>query len=1807
MRSLSRFFKRLAGRDRVPAESVLSSESGTELANRTMQGGDVVKGAVAERRENSLGLDLGGQRGWVPASRLGLGSGGVERGPYQVGHVLPVQVLGTNGDGSLDCDLVIKVGDELEGTVAEIRKTSLGVDIKGWRGWVSYKSLGLERNVEEAPYRKGDVLAVRVAGINPGQSFNCEPAIKVGDELPGTIKELRPDSLSLDVEGRRGWITADNLGLRAGEVEAGPYKQGHVLPVQVLGIDRDGVLDCKPVIKVGDVLEGTVAELRESSLGVDIKGWRGWVSHKSLGLERNVEEAPYRKGDVLAIRVAGINPGQSFDCKPAIKVGDELIGTVTEVRGSALRLSVEDQYITLPAGRLGLRDGVVEGGPYKLGDRMIVRVEKIHPDGTPVYAPHIKEGDLLIGKVAEFHSNSLGLDVDGRRVHLSARSLGLSDGEVGNSTHEIGDWMIVRVADVDGHGSLHCERHSSVDLSLGNAVTARIVAASNDGLTVDVDGVPGWIARSDLLLDSDAGVADLFRTGESINAAVRGVDEKNRRILLSVKRLLWDYAASNLHTVVSARVAESVDEDGLKVTVNDLPGLVPSRELFPGHADVTAALLEPGDTVAVFVMVGDRGKNGLNLSLRRAMPSWIGLLKEGAETKGFVVDVDAQSMSLKVSANGITQRISGVDLPPGAVADLESYVVGQAVDVYVQMIDSVAREVALSMRRKATPEELNSYEPGQPVKGILLLADEERGLAIDLEPVVGWVDWAEVPGAQRYPPFWNRRIGHTVFGHVATAEDGSVAVTLKQASIAARDLLTQGDVVVGRVTNYLDSDQGTGVFVGFTPNTVSGLVFSDQIPIEHRDNPRSVYQQGDSVSVEVTRVDRKNSRLRLSIVGAPRQRNKTRFGVGDVVSCVVSEVTEAGLQVTAKGANGFIRREELTCSVGDAPGDQVREGEQLEAVVIDHESSDGMPYLSIRRLAPDWLDRIAELQEGQEVRGVVVASHPESAYVDIGAVTARIRCDEQSLSPDSEMRLKADDEITAVITRIGDGSGDEPPNVGLSMRQADPSYADAISEVDNSIVDGIVAWVEQNGIGVDIGPVTGFVPRNELPVAQGKTLSNVYKPGDTVRVKVSWVDPDKKRAGLSVGRADPLKYGLTHPEFLDGVSVEARCVEIGDRIAKFEIPGNDLRGVMPADEFSLEAGETEVFKVDDTITAFVVGVDKDYTTVRLSLRRAQDGWSAACARIKQGETLQGAVVEVAPRGGVREGGVRVDLGPLTEWVDADEVSLDTDAFPNETYSIGDRVGVYVVDAGNLGEQNPWLELSLRRAMEEWDPHARRISEGSLMTGRVLPGRVLQGRPELLDGVVRIDLGAVNGRVSAQEYDGAAANAYVLTNAGNEVNVVVRRFEISDIRAEAEAEVSIEGYAKRWEELADSLPDDGMIEAEYVGRTGSEVHVDLGSGLLCRMSVSEWAMDAAQDTVKPLDSYSVGDPIDVRITSIIEKEQTITGTLLTQAQREVAELLMGGESSRVEFKPGLRKIQNEQDRDMEQEVLKNIVAFLNTDGGDVLIGVADDGEPLGLDRDAWASIDVAQRFLMDSVEKRIGKYLWKSISTESVPYAGVDLLRVRCKPLDAQTPGELARLDGVAYVRATSAAVALEDEAAEREHCKPRPQDEPERLDLAAIIARGETTRVEFKSTLRVNLHTGENDDRMQQEVIKTIAGFLNANGGTLIIGVTDKGKPVEIDSKPVGIDADKFASEDKMSLHLTDLVDSRIGTNYWTLIDVSFDDYSGVRVLTVHCKKSSSPAYAKESNGKALYVRAATSTRSLEIDQVADYLKERFD
>ncbi|MDO5092353.1 MAG: ATP-binding protein [Propionibacteriaceae bacterium] len=161
--------------------------------------------------------------------------------------------------------------------------------------------------------------------------------------------------------------------------------------------------------------------------------------------------------------------------------------------------------------------------------------------------------------------------------------------------------------------------------------------------------------------------------------------------------------------------------------------------------------------------------------------------------------------------------------------------------------------------------------------------------------------------------------------------------------------------------------------------------------------------------------------------------------------------------------------------------------------------------------------------------------------------------------------------------------------------------------------------------------------------------------------------------------------------------------------------------------------------------------------------------------------------------------------------------------------------------------------------------------------------------------------------------------------------------------------------------------------------------------------------------------------------------------------------------------------------------------------------------------------------------------------------------------------------------------------------------------IAEQLAAGESDEVEFKSTARVNLHTGKRDDKMELVIAKTLAAFLNAAGGTLLIGVDDEGTPL-------GLDADlatlKQPDTDRFELWLRDHLQAKLGMSAATLPKVEFAELGDEArlVCRVTCPPSSDPVYLRpsKSGSPELWVRVGNSSRCLDVDDAVRYVQRRF-
>jgi type I restriction enzyme, R subunit len=156
-----------------------------------------------------------------------------------------------------------------------------------------------------------------------------------------------------------------------------------------------------------------------------------------------------------------------------------------------------------------------------------------------------------------------------------------------------------------------------------------------------------------------------------------------------------------------------------------------------------------------------------------------------------------------------------------------------------------------------------------------------------------------------------------------------------------------------------------------------------------------------------------------------------------------------------------------------------------------------------------------------------------------------------------------------------------------------------------------------------------------------------------------------------------------------------------------------------------------------------------------------------------------------------------------------------------------------------------------------------------------------------------------------------------------------------------------------------------------------------------------------------------------------------------------------------------------------------------------------------------------------------------------------------------------------------------------------------------LIRRGESKTLEFKSTLRWSLKEDRKDDKgVTHAVLKTIAAFLNTEGGDLLIGVAD-------DGSIVGIEKDQLENDDKFMLHLTQVVRNGLGDRAGTCIDPKTQIIGGRTVCVVSCQRSPEPVFLKWKGLETapagdFFVRSGPGTVKLPPDSAKEYIRTRF-
>jgi hypothetical protein len=160
--------------------------------------------------------------------------------------------------------------------------------------------------------------------------------------------------------------------------------------------------------------------------------------------------------------------------------------------------------------------------------------------------------------------------------------------------------------------------------------------------------------------------------------------------------------------------------------------------------------------------------------------------------------------------------------------------------------------------------------------------------------------------------------------------------------------------------------------------------------------------------------------------------------------------------------------------------------------------------------------------------------------------------------------------------------------------------------------------------------------------------------------------------------------------------------------------------------------------------------------------------------------------------------------------------------------------------------------------------------------------------------------------------------------------------------------------------------------------------------------------------------------------------------------------------------------------------------------------------------------------------------------------------------------------------------------------------------VRALLAQGESRVVEFKSTALKNTHTGDKDPAMAWAIIRSLAAFMNAHGGTLLVGAAD-------DGSVVGIEQDfpyvKSQNRDGWELWLTTVVGNSLGKVATTEVEVNFVEIDGVTIARLDVGPAAKPVFAATLKGEkreVFFARVNNSTQELAGPALLEYQKKRW-
>ncbi len=505
-----------------------------------------------------------------------------------------------------------------------------------------------------------------------------------------------------------------------------------------------------------------------------------------------------------------------------------------------------------------------------------------------------KTGTLVIGTVVGIDKESVWVDAGMKSESPISRKE--FENENGELDVQVGDEVEVYVDMLeDGFGETRLSREKAkraktwdrleATLSENESIMGRVTGKVKGGLTVEIDGVRGFLPGSlvDIRPVRDFG----FLEGKEVELKIVKLDRKRNNVVVSRRAVIEEeYSADREELMKQLKegavlkgIVKNLTDYGAFIDLGGIDGLLHITDMAWRRVNHPLELLNIGDEVEVMVLKYDQEKNRVSLGMKQLQDDpWKDLVARypiGAEVDGKVANITDYGAFVEIE-DGIEGLVhtSELDWTNRNIHPSKVVKLGEEVKVKVLDVDQDKRRISLSLKQtQPNPWEefAKNHSKGERIKG-QIKSITDFGIFIGLEGGIDGlvhmsdISWNE-PGVEAIRKFKKGEELETVILAI-DPERERISLGLKQleqdpfSSYVAEN--GKGSIVTGTVKSA--DDKG---FVVELAEEVEGYLRKSEL-----DDSTADLKEGDTVEAMITNIDRKNRSISLSVKAKANKEEK---------------------------------------------------------------------------------------------------------------------------------------------------------------------------------------------------------------------------------------------------------------------------------------------------------------------------------------------------------------------------------------------------------------------------------------------------------------------------------------------------------------------------------------------------------------------------------------------------------------------------------------------------------------------------------------------------------------------------------------------------------------------------------------------------------------------------------------------------------------------------------------------------------------------------------------------------------------------